>query len=295
MHNAYYGRCVTLARGRGARSGAGCSHRLQTGEAAVVFDRMVSIESKKWAGEFRGLSTSFTRRTGPEPRDGEAMVVEIAASLAGRKTAHEYVKDSLRQAILRGTIPGGSRLVQADIARDLQVSTTPVREALRDLATEGLIRLDPHRGAIVHRLSYEETREVHDICKMLEPEAMRKAAKVITEETLAEADALAQQMVEESDTGRWADLNRQFHGVVIRDIDSKYLLDILRTLRDTAAMYVGLAISHRPIQMQEANREHGEILDVLRRRDAGAAAKISRRHLDLTLRTLEASRHLLEH
>jgi DNA-binding GntR family transcriptional regulator len=222
------------------------------------------------------------------------MPVEIAASSVGPKTAHAYVKDSLRQAILRGAIPGGSRLVQADVARDLKVSTTPVREALRDLATEGLIRLDPHRGAIVHRLSYDETREVHDICKLLEPEAMRQAAKCITPETMAEARALAQRMNSESDPGRWADLNRQFHGVLIQDISSKYLLDILRTLRDTAAMYVGLAISHRPIQMQEGNHQHDEFLDAMERGDAATAAKLSRVHLDLTLRTLEASRHLLE-
>lgn len=219
--------------------------------------------------------------------------MEIPSSLAGRKTAHEFVKDSLRQAILRGTIPGGARLVQADVARDLQVSTTPVREALRDLATEGLVRLDPHRGAIVHRLSYDETREIHDIMKLLEPEAMRQAVKAMTPERLDEARTLATQMVDETDPGRWADLNRQFHGALIEDIPSKYLLDILRTLRDMAAMYVGVAISHRPVQMQEANKEHQEFLDVLASGQAAAAAQLSRRHLNLTLRTLEKSRHLL--
>lgn len=221
-------------------------------------------------------------------------MVEIAASFAGPRTAHEYVKDSLRQAILRGTIPGGSRLVQKDVARDLQVSTTPVREALRDLATEGLIRLDPHRGAIVHRLSYDETREIHDICKLLEPEAMKQATKCITDQTLAEAEALIAQMADETDPGRWADLNRQFHGVVIQDINSKYLLDILRTLRDTAAMYVGVAIQEKPGQTDKANEDHREFLDVLRHGNMRRAAELSKRHLDLTLKTLEESKHVLE-
>lgn len=221
-------------------------------------------------------------------------MVEIAASFAGPRTAHEYVKDSLRQAILRGTIPGGSRLVQKDVARDLQVSTTPVREALRDLATEGLIRLDPHRGAIVHRLSYEETYEIHDILKLLEPEAMKQACSALTDRTIEQAEALIEQMNDHSDPGRWADLNRQFHGVVIQDVKSKYLLDILRTLRDTAAMYVGRAIHQRPVQMEEANREHAEFIEVLRDGNARAAAEMSKRHLDLTLRTIEQSRHLLD-
>ncbi len=184
--------------------------------------------------------------------------------------------------------------MQKDVARDLQVSTTPVREALRDLATEGLIRLDPHRGAIVHQLSYDETREIHDICKLLEPEAMKQATRCITEDTLAEAEALIEQMADEKDPGRWADLNRQFHGVVIRDISSKYLLDILRTLRDTAAMYVGVAIQERPGQTAEANEHHREFIEVLRTGNARRAAELSRRHLDLTIRTLEESRHVLD-
>jgi DNA-binding GntR family transcriptional regulator len=216
----------------------------------------------------------------------------IPGTVSGRKTAHEYVKDSLRQAILRGTIPGGARLVQADVARDLQVSTTPVREALRDLATEGLIRLDPHRGAIVHRLSFEETKEIHNICKLLEPEAMRQAAGSVTPETLVDAEQLRLQMLSETDPGRWADLNRQFHGLLIRDIESKYLLDILRTLRDISAMYVGLAARHRPAQMAEGNEDHPLFIDVLRRGDAEEAEKLSRRHLDLTIRTLEGARYL---
>ena len=65
-----------------------------------------------------------------------------AANLQGRRTAHEFVKDSLRRAILRGELSGGARLIQSELASTLNVSTTPVREALRDLATEGLITLD---------------------------------------------------------------------------------------------------------------------------------------------------------
>lgn len=220
--------------------------------------------------------------------------ITVTASFVGRRTAHEYVKDSLRQAILRGEVPGGARLVQADVARDLQVSTTPVREALRDLATEGLIRLDPHRGAIVHRLSYEETREIHDICKLLEPEAMRQAVTAITAQSMAEAEALIAQMDAEDDPGRWADLNRKFHAALVLDIPGTQLSEILRGLRDTAAMYVGRAVAARPVQMTEANDDHRTFLEVLRTGDGEAAAELSRRHLDLTIKTLEESRHLLD-
>jgi DNA-binding GntR family transcriptional regulator len=217
-----------------------------------------------------------------------AMALEIEGSLAGRKTAHEYVKDSLRHAILKGALAGGTRLVQADIATELQVSTTPVREALRDLATEGLIRLDPHRGAIVNQLSYEETAEIQQICKLLEPAALRQAALVITEATLLQAQALTEEMANESDLGRWADQHRRFHIVLIQDIQSRHLLEILRSLRDTAAIYVARALAARPMQMQAVNRDHEEFVRVLRAGDGAAAARLSKRHLDLTVKTIKA-------
>ena len=78
------------------------------------------------------------------------------AGAAGRQTAHEFVRSVLRRAILSGELAGGTRLVQAELAAVLEVSTTPVREALRELASEGLVRFDPHRGAVVQELSGEE-------------------------------------------------------------------------------------------------------------------------------------------
>ena len=76
-----------------------------------------------------------------------------------RQTAHEYVREVLRRSILNGDLPGGSRLVQAELAATLEVSTTPIREALRDLASEGLVRFDPHRGAVVTELDDEDLRD----------------------------------------------------------------------------------------------------------------------------------------
>lgn len=219
--------------------------------------------------------------------------MELTRTAEPRRTAHEYVKDTLRQAILRGALQGGTRLVQADIAKELSVSTTPVREALRDLANEGLVRLDVHRGAIVHEMSYDELREIHDICMLLEPEAMRRVADVITDDVMDRAEHLADEMDHETDAGRWAELNRQFHGLLVEQLSGQHFREILRTMRNSSAMYVARALTERHDQQDEANVGHREILAALWARDAETVARLSQEHLELTIRALEASREAL--
>ena len=204
----------------------------------------------------------------------EAMQVEPSDDAPSqRATAHELVRSTLRSAILRGTLPGGTRLRQNDIATQLQVSTTPVREALRDLATEGLVDLDPHRGAVVHELGLVELREVYDLRRVLEPVAMRRAAASLRPETLARADELQRRMDTETDLVAWVDLNRRFHATLLDDGDRPRLRGILRTLQDSAAPYVGLLLQNRARDPDEANAEHRELLDALRAGDGDRARR----------------------
>jgi DNA-binding GntR family transcriptional regulator len=214
------------------------------------------------------------------------------AVAASRRTAHEYVRDSLRQAILRGSVAGGQRLVQADLARELGVSTTPVREALRDLATEGLITLDAHRGAIVKQLTYEELLEIHELTKLLEPEAMRLAAAAGDMACLDRADHLADLMEQEKDIGAWVDLNRQFHSALVECVKRRRLLGILQGLRDTAAPYIGLALQQRGYPHDLANEHHRDLVAAIRDGDGERAAAIAAAHVDLTAEALEEARHL---
>lgn len=212
---------------------------------------------------------------------------------ARTRTAHEFVHETLRRAILSGELPGGTRLVQADLASQLDVSTTPVREALRDLATEGLIRLDPHRGAIVRELEMEEVREIYELRKLLEPVAIRLAVERMTDAGLERAGALQAQMDAETDPGRWVELNRLFHAAFADAAGSPRLQAILAGLRDSAAVYVGLSIKVRPAQITSGNEDHHALLAAVRRRDADAAAEIERRHLESTMGAIAvSSQHL---
>lgn len=200
------------------------------------------------------------------------------ANMEGRRTAHEFVKESLRRAILRGDLSGGARLIQADLAAMLNVSTTPVREALRDLATEGLITLDRHRGGVVRELNWEEMDEIRLIRQQLEPLAVRLVVERISEDQLQEADRLRQRMSKEKDLGNWVELNRQFHLVFHESTGVTRLAQILRGFEEASAVYVAQAQRWHPEIRRRANDEHQALIESFRARDAERAGTVMRGH-----------------
>jgi DNA-binding GntR family transcriptional regulator len=203
-----------------------------------------------------------------------------------RFTAHEIVRETLRHAILSGDLPGGTRLVQAELAVQLKVSTTPVREALRDLASEKLIRFHPHRGAVVHELDMDELTEVYEIRKALEPLAMRLAATHITKAQLKEAAALHARMEKERDPGAWVETNWKFHSLLENAAQSPRLSGFVKSVQDSSALYVAHAVHLEPGLMRKGNADHRGILAALRAGDGDLAAETLRRHLDTTLHAI---------
>jgi len=209
------------------------------------------------------------------------------------RTAHEAVRESMRQAIMRGDLQGGTRLIQSELAESLGVSTTPVREAMRDLATEGLIDFDRYRGAIVHTPTLDEVREIYEIRLLLEPAAARKAVHRISKKDLRTASALLSQIDDEDDIGRFVDLNRSFHAVLLTPGVPARLEPILRVLRDAAAIHVSASLKAQPSQMRDSNAIHHRLLDAYRRHDAEAAAELTSRHLSSTVETIEIVEQVL--
>lgn len=228
----------------------------------------------------------MTPAVDPTPEAALPRLPGIAASREPR-TAHEFVRRTLRAAVVDGTLPAGARLVQADLAQQLGVSTTPVREALRDLATEGLIMLDPHRGALVRTLDIDELREIYDLRLALEPMMVRRVISTMTPERLDRAAALQRRMEEPCEPTTWSDLNRDFHAVLSEPDDSSRLASILAGLRDSAAPYVARSLVSRPEQVPEANAEHAELLDLYRGGDVARAVELTLSHLRATVRAIE--------
>ncbi|MDR0345783.1 MAG: GntR family transcriptional regulator [Nocardiopsaceae bacterium] len=203
------------------------------------------------------------------------------------RTAHEYVREVLRSAVLGGTLRSGQRLAQTEIAEQLGVSTTPVREALRDLATEGLVVFDPHRGALVKSLDIDVVRELYELRITLEPLMVRRVIAAATPDQLARAEELQKRMEAISDTGPWSALNRDFHTTLNEAQKGTRLSKILDGLRDSATPYVALSLSAGPSHVEQSNIEHAELLSLYRKKAVEEAVELTLAHLKATLAVIE--------
>lgn len=206
----------------------------------------------------------------------------LEGGLLGRQTAHEFVREFLRRAILSGDTPGGARLVQADIAERLRVSTTPVREALRDLVTEGLVDFNSHRGAIVHQPNLEEVLELYAVRELVEPLALQLACRRDMTAALDTASRIQAQLESTGDPGAWADLNWHFHAALTAPA-SRRLRAIVKTLQDAAAIYVARVVTVDAHRMADGNVEHSRILKALQAGDVDSGASHLRAHMASTL------------
>ena len=199
------------------------------------------------------------------------------------RTAHEFVRETLRQGILRGDLTGGSRLIQADLATQLRVSTTPVREALRDLATEGLITLDRHRGGVVRELNWDDMEEIRQIRLQLEPLAISMAVAGITDGQLAEAESVCDLMDGVDDLAGWVGLNLRFHSLFHEATGAKRLAAILTGLEEAASVYVAQAQRSHPEIRRRANAAHRALIEACRSRDVKKAIAAMDGHVGMPI------------
>lgn len=206
------------------------------------------------------------------------------------RTTQATVTEYLKKAILKGELPAGTRLVQAELAEALNVSVTPIREALRELSTQGLVDLDAFRGAVVHTPTLTELEEIFEVRTVLLPLSIQKGVYRITKQQLHQAESILEQMEAETDQTRWIELNRQFHSLLYETNQNSKLTEILQQLSDIAAIYINLSFVEHPLQRESADKEHRIILEAYRQKDVELATQVSLDHINSTL---EAARQVL--
>ena len=188
------------------------------------------------------------------------------------RTVKSSLADNLRDDILRGELVPGQNIRLEEIAARFDVSTTPVREALRDLEAEGLVTIFPHRGAIVTQLSANDLRDIYDIRANLEAMATRLAVPQMTEATLTQLLSYFEQM--DSHLGESVTLiklNHAFHIALYGASGRRHLCELTSMLRYRTQHYLVAFISDIG-GMPQAQAEHWAIIDACQRGDADDAA-----------------------
>lgn len=202
-----------------------------------------------------------------------------------RQTATEAVAARLRDAILRNELAPGTRLRQNDVARRFGVSTTPVREAFAQLQAEGLVRIDPHRGAVVFHPTTEDLAECYLIREELESLAIVHAVPNLTPPALTELDALIAKMRKVRGHDEWVRMNDRFHLTLYEASAMPRLCSMIRNLRDASAAYIYMFVA-RQSPAARTDDEHQEMLEACRAGDPERAERAVRTHLHHAVKDL---------
>jgi len=217
-----------------------------------------------------------------------ALRAEEELTPLARSVLSAQVKDKLLRWIIEGELPPGSRVVETRVARRLGTSQAPVREALRDLATLGLVETHPFRGARVRQPAADELIEAMEVRGELEALAARQAARVLDEDTLREMRGLIDQMRRCADAGDahgQALANSKFHTLVVNASGNRTVQRLWEILEPFARTY--LTATAPGADLHWLAERHVAIVDALESRDAERAAEQMRIHARQAEETVE--------
>jgi DNA-binding GntR family transcriptional regulator len=203
-------------------------------------------------------------------------------------TVASAAAEELRRRILDATYPSGVPLRQDALAEEFGISRIPLREALLQLEAEGLVRILPHRGAVVSELSIAEVEEIFELRAVLEPKLLEHSAPKLTlddyaslRRTLAEFDT----ELRAGHVGRWGELNKAFHLGLYARADRPRTLGIVSKLLQESDRHTRLQLSYTDGRSR-AEREHVELLGLCEAGRFQDAGTLLRAHIDNVGRTL---------
>lgn len=205
------------------------------------------------------------------------------------KTKVEYVADYIREGIIAGRFPRKAKLKQTDIADSLDISPTPVREALRLLEAEGFVQGGSHRGAVVAPFEQHLAREILELRVLLEGRLTLAAIRRMTPEVLRDLTRLQSEFEQAVSTGDRYSVratNYRFHRRLYTTADQPQTLSFVNILW---AKYPFDLINRIPNRMQNAANEHAELLTAIGRHDEVAAINMLTEHVHAGWDELEAA------
>ena len=194
----------------------------------------------------------------------------------------DVVFNTLRQAILRGELKPGERLMEIQLATKLGVSRTPVREAIRKLELEGLVLMIPRKGAEVADIVEKGLRDVLEVRKALEELSVRLACDRITKKEIDELKRAAEEFkktLKQRDITKIAEADVRFHDIIYMATDNQRLIQLLNNLREQMYRYRVEYLKNEKVHSQLI-KEHEELISNIVGRNKEEATPIMNKHID---------------
>lgn len=194
----------------------------------------------------------------------------------------DVVFQTLRQAILKGELQPGERLMEIKLAERLGVSRTPIREAIRKLELEGLVVMIPRKGAAVANITEKDTKDVLEVRRTLEMFAVEVACERITEEQLVQLKEAAKEFEASKgsmDLIRIAETDMSFHEIIYEATHNERLVQMLNNLRENMYRY-RIEYLKDPNYYDSLVKEHRDILNAIEAGDKERAGVCMRDHID---------------
>lgn len=204
------------------------------------------------------------------------------------KPLREVVSETLRQAIKDGILKPGERLMEIQLAEELGVSRTPIREAIRKLELEGFVIMVPRRGTYVADVSLKDIAQVFEIRSALEELAAGLAAERITVDELEYLERVLVEIndyIDQGDFDKIVDADVRFHDVLYHASRNTRLVEILNNLREQMMRFRSISM-HYQGRLAATWEEHRLIVENIANHDSAQARKIARRHMENSEKTL---------
>ena len=198
-----------------------------------------------------------------------------------KATYHVRIADMLRDMMMTGKLKEGDKVNENDLCSTMGISKTPLREALRVLSVEGLIKLVPNRGAFVTQPTFEEIEEMFDVMSLLEGFCAGAACENMRSQDLAHLEKLHAQLekqYEQRDQEGYIRINNQYHSFLQEMAGNRTLNQIINGLRKKILLYRFQSLS-APARFESSIQEHRKLLEAFRQRDSKQADILMQAHL----------------
>jgi DNA-binding GntR family transcriptional regulator len=206
----------------------------------------------------------------------------LPVQLESYRPLREIVFESLREAIISGHLKPGERLVEVQLAEEMGVSRTPVREAIRKLELEGFVVMVPRKGAYVAGISVKDIANVFEIRTALESLAAGLAAERATEEEMEKLERLLVSVAESADNNDldgWVDKDTIFHETIYKASRNERLVQIVNNLREQIQRFRVTSLGF-PGRMKVAVEEHRKIVEAISERNVALAQALAQEHIE---------------